>query len=233
MTGSSGIGGAINAASWIRGHLIYKYGGPALGNPGSQFMIADHLDSSTCSASGNQSWLQAQGEMVNDWTDMYAADKAYCGSSCSTAPGYYSNLADELATTTISDQIFSNGAESSWPFEGQPGQAEPTVDQNGILSEPCIPAAGNMRPRGCDLGSYQPYLISKDIFERAIYCSNHYFNDPALKTFISANAASIASLPNFGFLRDSSGASDPVIFAAQTSVLDGLDADLGGSYAMC
>lgn len=103
----------------------------------------------------------------------------------------------------LSDQIGNNG---TWPYEGDPGQAEPTVDTNDILSEPCEPTLGNQWPRGCALGSsltdYQPYLISKGIFERAIYCSNQNLNDP-------------------------------VIFPTQASILGGLDADLGVSYAMC
>jgi len=42
MTGSNGFGGAIYATSWIRGNLIYKYAGPAMGTAGAEFMIADH-----------------------------------------------------------------------------------------------------------------------------------------------------------------------------------------------
>ena len=233
MNGSSNGGGAFYEASWVRQHLIYDYAAPAPGTPGAEFMIADHVGSS-CDAAGAQPWLQSQGEMVNAWTDMYAADKAYCGSSCATAPSYYNNLADELALTVISDQLQTNG---TWPFEGDPGQAEPTADLNGILSEPCEPTAGNTWPRGCALGSslsdYQPYLISKGIFERAIYCSNHNLNDSRLTSFAALNAGSLAGLPHFGFLWDSQDANAPVIFPTQTSVLDGLDADLGGSYAMC
>ena len=236
MTGSGGVGGAIYAASWIRSNLIYKYGGPAMGTPGAQFMIADHASydptTQTCSAAGDQSWLQSQGEMVNAWTDMYAACLAY--SQCSAAPAYYNNLADELALTVVSDKLTSAG---TWPDEQYSGQAEPTVDLNGILSEPCKPTSGNTWPRGCPVGTslsdYQPYLISKGIFERAIYCSNHNFNDSVLTSFAALNAGSLAGLPNFGFLWDSQEANAPVIFPTQASVLDGLDADLGGSYAMC
>lgn len=236
MTGSGGVGGAIYAASWIRGNLIDDYGTTALGTPGAQFMIADHASynssSQSCGPEGAQSWLQTQGETVNAWTDMYAACKAYA--QCAASPGYYNNLADELALSVVGDKLGSNG---TWPFEGDPGQAEPTVDSNGILSEPCEPTSGNTWPRGCALGTslsdYQPYLISKGIFERAIYCSNHNFNDSQLTSFAAVNADSLAGLPNFGFLWDSQGANAPVIFPTQTSVLDGLDADLGGSYAMC
>jgi hypothetical protein len=48
-----------------------------------------------------------------------------------------------------------------------------------------------------------------------------------------ANAASIAGLPHFGFLWDSPNANQPVILATQVSVLDGLNAAMTGSYAMC
>lgn len=54
--------------------------------------------------------------------------------------------------------------------------------------------------RGDPAGAYQPYLISKGIFERAIYCSSHNLGDPELTAFASANAASFAVLPHFGFL---------------------------------
>jgi hypothetical protein len=233
---SFGQGGAFAAASFIRGYLIYHYNSITLGNPGAYFMIADHPDpASSCSPKGAQSWLQAQGEMVNAWTDMYAADEAYCDANggCPSgipSPSYFNNLADELARSVIHDEMQSNG---TWPFEGQSGQLEPTVDQNGILSEPC---SSSSWPYGCNLipsAGPQWYLISKGFFERGIYCSNHNFNDSTLTSFASRNAGDIANLPHFGFLWDSSGANDPVTFPTQTSVLDGLDADLGGSYAMC
>jgi hypothetical protein len=231
MAGGSVGGGAVFEAGWIKQHLIYYYGVAPMGSPGAVFMIADHVDSS-CDAAGSQSWLQSQGEMVNAWTDMYAACKAY--GACDAAPSYYNNLADELARTVIGDNPSQNAAYQS---EGEPGQAEPTIDNNGILSEPCEPTSGNQWPYGCALGSslsdYQSYLISKGFFERAVYCSNHNFNDSALTSFAARNAASLAVLPHFGFLWDSTGANDPVIFPTQTSVLDGLDANLGGSYAMC
>lgn len=221
--------GAIAEAGWIRQHLIYKYAGPALGNRGAQFMIADHLKN--CKAAGNLSALQTQGEMVNAWTDMYAACKRL--GSCPAKASYYNNLADGLALTVIHDDPTWNAK-----YRNSGGQAEPTVDSRGILSEPCEPTKGNKWPFGCALGKprttpFKPYLISKGIFERAIYCSNHNFNDAALTSFATKNAASIASLPHPGFLWDSPGANAPVIFPTRASVLDGLDAHLGGSYAMC
>lgn len=234
MRDSSNHGrGAIAEADWIRQHLIFKYAGPALGNRGSQFMIADHL--TNCKAAGNLSALQTQGEMVNAWTDMYAACKKL--GSCPAKPSYYNNLADELALTVIHDNPARNAT-----YPKSEGQHEPTVDSRGILSEPCFPTGKNKWPYGCALGSslgkpgttpFKPYLISKGIFERAIYCSNHNFNDSALTSFAAKNAASIASLPHFGFIWDSTAANAPVIFPTQASVLDGLDAHLGGSYAMC
>jgi hypothetical protein len=237
MTGRGGKGGAFADAAFIRDRLIDRYRGTP-GDPGAAFMVADHLKG--CTAKGSQSWLQSQGEMVNAWTDMYAADKTYCKAhpkECTVAPNYYNQLADELARTVIHDKLTvkKNGTRT-WPFKGEPGQARPTVDKNGILSEPCDSKVSDW-PRGCKLGnsagSYQSYLISKGIFERAIYCSNHNLKDSVLTSFASANATSIAKLPHFGFLWDSSGANNPVIVATQVSALDGLDAALGGSYAMC
>jgi Glycosyl hydrolase family 76 len=247
MTGTTG-GGAMNAASWIRGNLIYKYDGPALGNPGSHFMIADHADPSTCSASGNLSALQSQGLMVNAWTDMGAACGKYGG--CSASPGYYYNLADELARSVTYDQRepTPNGG-FTWPFQTDPGQTEPTVDSNGVLSEPCFPVGVSVHgspsdpwPDGCslgtDMGSFKSYMISKGIFEQAIYCSNHFLSDQTLKDFAHTNGSHILNA-NFEFLWDNGGGSNSVQnFATHTSVLDGLEADteapaMGGSYAMC
>jgi Glycosyl hydrolase family 76 len=234
MTGSGGKGGAFADATFIRGRLIFAYSGTP-GDSGAQFMIADHLKG--CTAMGSQSWLQSQGEMVNAWTDMYAADKAYCGKhKCTVAAAYYNRLADALARTVIHDKLVVKGTTRTWPFKGKKGQARPTVDANGILSEPCdAPVSG--WPYGCKLGNsagtYQSYLISKGIFERALSCSNHNLRDSELTKFASANAASIARLPHFGFLWDSPNANKPVIFATQTSVLDGLNAAMTGSYAMC
>jgi hypothetical protein len=235
MTGSGGKGGAIKDASFIRGRLIYSYSGTP-GNSGAEFMIADHLQG--CSAKGSQSWLQSQGEMVNAWTDMYAAEKAYCSKhTCAVAAAYYNRLADELARSVIHDKlvVHKNGTRT-WLFKGKPGQARPTVDAHGILSEPCDAKVSDW-PYGCNLGhsagTYQSYLISKGIFERAIDCSSHNLRDKALTAFASANAASIAGLPHFGFLWDSKNANQPVIFATQVSVLDGLNAAMTGSFAMC
>lgn len=239
MTGNPHAGGAIRAAAWIRSNLIYRYGGPAMGTPGAEFMIADHAardrKTGSCRPEGNRSWLQTQGEMVNAWTDMYAACKKY--SKCPAAARYYNNLADELALSVTSDQLTAAGG---WRFKHRAGQAEPTVDINGVLSEPCKPPKKHRWPYDCKVGDaiggkhpYQPWLISKGMFERAIYCSNHNFGDPALRDFAATNAAYLANLPHFGFLWDSPGANAPVIFATQASVLDGLDASLGGSYSMC
>ena len=75
--------------------------------------------------------------------------------------------------------------------------------------------------------------VAVTLFERAIYCSNHNLRDSELTAFASANAASIAGLPHFGFVWDSPNANQPVIFATQVSVLDGLNAAMAGSYAMC
>jgi hypothetical protein len=235
MTGRGGKGGAFADATFIRARLIFAYSGTP-GDSGAQFTIADHL--SGCTATGSNSWLQSQGEMINAWTDMYAAEKTYCQKHhCTVAAAYYNRLADALARTVISDKLVvkKNGART-WRFKGKKGQARPTVDTHGILSEPCDAAVSDW-PYGCKLGNsagtYQSYLISKGIFERALSCSNHNLRDSKLTAFASANAASIARLPHFGFLWDSANANKPVIFATQVSVLDGLNAAMTGSYAMC
>jgi hypothetical protein len=234
MTGRNGKGGAIADAAFIRGRLIYTYSGTP-GDSGAEFTIADHL--AGCKATGSNAWLQSQGEMINAWTDMYAAEKTYCRKHhCTVAAAYYNRLADALARTVIHDKLVIKGTTRTWPFKGKKGQARPTVDARGILSEPCDAKVSNW-PNGCNLGhsagTYQPYLISKGIFERAIYCSNHNLRDSELTTFASANAASIAGMHRFGFLWDSPNANKPVVFATQVSVLDGLNAAMTGSYAMC
>ena len=182
--------------------LIYAYSGTP-GDSGAEFTIADHLNG--CAAMGSNAWLQSQGEMMDKaWTDMYAAEKNYCRKHhCTVAAAYYDRLADELARTVISDKLVvdKNGTRT-WPFKGRKGQARPTVDAKGILSEPCDSPVSDW-PYDCKLGNsagtYQSYLISKGIFERAIYCSNHNLRDSELTTFASVNAASIARLPHFGF----------------------------------
>jgi hypothetical protein len=52
---------------------------------------------------------------------------------------------------------------------------------------------------------------------------------------VSTNATAIAGLSHFGFWWDnySSLEASVVVSATQTSVLNGLYADLGGSYMMC
>jgi len=238
MQGNNNIGGALAEASWIRQHLIFQYNNITLGTDGARFMMADHVDSS-CQPTGNQTFLHAQGAMVSAWTDMSNACST-AGAGCSATPIYYDHLADELANSVRSDKLQSDG---TWPFENRGnGQKEPTVDTNGILSEMCIPTdppGQSAWPRACPLGdsisNFQPYLIAKGIFERAVYCVQSNITDSTLANFISTNATSLANTLNFyGFLWDSSLANDPVNFATRTSILEGLDADLGqGHYGMC
>lgn len=211
-------GGALADAKFITGHLIDgPYNHVALGTTGSEFMIADHPKDNCTTIGGTQMWLGAEGEMVNAFSDMYAADKAFGGKNAD----YYNHLADELALT-----VTSNTA-------GKFGSIIPTVDSGGVLSEPCQSPSW---PAGCTLqkksGAEAPFLIFKGIFERGIYCSNHNFNDTTLTAFTKRNAGWIASLSHFGFRWDSPG-NTLVNFATQTSVLDGLDAQVGGSFAMC
>lgn len=211
-------GGALADARFIVHHLVDgPYNHIALGTEGSRFMIADHPKDSCTRVGGTQMWLGAEGEMVNAFSDMYAADKAFGGKD----PAYYNRLADELALTVIGNTAHRYGS------------ITPTVDANGVLSEPCQspswPAGCTLRKKG---GGEAPFLIFKGIFERGIYCSDHNFNDTALTGFIKKNATWIASLNHFGFRWDSPG-NTLVNFATQASVLDGLDARVGGSFAMC
>jgi hypothetical protein len=60
--------------------------------------------------------------MVNAWTDMYAADKAYCSKhKCTVAAAYYNRLADALARTVIHDKLVVKGTARTWPFKGKKG----------------------------------------------------------------------------------------------------------------
>ncbi len=218
--GSHKKGGAIADASFITDHLIDgPYNHLAPGTSGSQFMIADHPAPGCKSVGGTQMWLSAQGEMVNAFSDMYAADKAFGAKD----PVYYNHLANDLALSVINNKPSTHGT------------IRATVDARGILSEPCD---SKTWPAGCKLHSGQdgkgeaPFLIFKGIFERGIYCSNHNLNDAALTTFIAKNADVVAQLNHFGFQWDSAG-NTLVNFATQTSVLDGLDAQTGRSFAMC
>ena len=99
-------------------------------------------------------------------SDKIAAEKIYCRKHhCTVAAAYYNRLADELARTVISDKLVveKNGTRT-WPFKGRKGQARPTVDAKGILSEPCDSPVSDW-PNDCKLGNsagtYQSYLISK------------------------------------------------------------------------
>jgi hypothetical protein len=235
-------GGAFKTASFVRQHLILDYGTVDLGSPGAHFMIADHVDYPSCNTDSqdNASWLASQGEMVSAWSEMAIADRDYCTKfpACTIAPSYYNSLADELADSVIYDQL--NKYTGFWPFEFNAsgalnlGQQEPTVDLNGILSEPCLSATW---PSGCGLDPYPNYTIYKGLFEMGSYCLTHKavspVSDSTLTEFISNNANSIAGLDNFGFEWDLSGPNSPVNFGTRTSVLDGLDAQIGGSSAMC
>jgi hypothetical protein len=215
--GKARRGGALADATFIVNHLVDgPYNKIPLGTAGSTFMIADNPAGNCTKVGGTQMWLGAQGEMVNAFSDMYAADKTYGAKNAA----YYNRLADELALTVTQNTPGAYGV-------------TPTVDSDGVLSEPCQSSSW---PANCKLvkkdGHEAPFLIFKGIFERGIYCSDHNFNDSALTAFIKKNADYIAVLKRFGFQWDSP-VNKLVNFATQTSVLDGLDAQVGGSYAMC
>lgn len=248
---SGSVGGAISEAAWIRQHLIFNYAG-TMGNPGAQFMLAGQYSApaagKSCATTGDLAATQAQGEMILAWTDLAAAC-TISGAGCTASPSYYRNLADELANTVAGDQqVYNANGSFTWPYQGDQGQAEPTVDASGVLSEPCEPPGATLGsssdpwPDGCSLGtamsSFKSYMISKGIFEQGTYCLIHSFPDQALKDFTHTNGSNILNT-NFYFLWDHSGGSSTVQnFATHTSDLDGLEADaeapnVGGSYAMC
>jgi hypothetical protein len=242
---SNGFGGANNAASYIRTHLIFIYGG-TLGNSDAKFMMADHYSytNGACESGGVQWQLHGQGEMVQAWTSLATACTS--NSLCANGPGWYNNLADELANSVVSDH--SGSVFDSPPSGGPPPQNEPTVDNYGILSEPCIPDSGNNWPEQCNVGSdiqsYPAWLISKGVFEHAIYCLNGNLStsDQTLKDFSHTNGSKILGA-NYGFLWDPNNYNDSntvVVFATRTSDLNGLEADMEvstiretNSYATC
>jgi glycosyl hydrolase family 76 len=229
MTGnSSGQGGAIADSEFILDYLVSgPYNSTPLGTRGSEWMLGDHVNGDCTSPAGLQMWTSSQGEGVNALSDMYAACKAY--GSCPEAASYYNNLADELAVATVGD---------TGPYEGS-GQPHPTVDQYGVLSEPCDEPSGapsgSIWPTWCAAGG--SYLIFKGNFERALYCSNHNFADPALTAFAETNATSISEQNSFGLIWDwnkyDPSSSQTVNWPTQASALDGLNAYIGTNYAMC
>jgi hypothetical protein len=238
-------GGAVNEAAWIRQHLIFVYSG-TVGDAGVQFMMADHYSDNdgACSPAGSQWELHGQGEMIQAWTDMAMACNIY--GSCGAAPSYYLDLADELGRTIRWDYQgnanygnFTTGNSPPYTARTPPSQTTATV-YNGILAEPCSSPSSASWPYSCDLGTdvgtFAPFLISMGVFEEAISCLNYWTpgGDSVLANFISANAASISGLSNFGFdWQAGTGSNGPVNSATRTAVLDGLEANVGNSYAMC
>lgn len=222
---SDGKGGALKVAGSIRSEMIYKITGGTIGvDSSARFLIAGRADTPSCTEAGTQYWLSTQGEMVNAYADLSVAEAQYClanGGNC-VNPTYYSNMADELATTVTTN--------SGWT-------SPPTIDTGtpAILSEPCI---SNGWPYGCDVGggnginSYSSFLIFKGNFERGAYCSDHDNSDADLKTFIANNANAIAAEPHDGFLWQPNSDTN-VSFGTQASMLDGLEAAIGGSHLMC
>jgi hypothetical protein len=236
-------GGAVNAAAWIRQHLIFVYSG-TVGDAGVQFTMADHYgDNDGCSPAGAQWELHGQGEMVQAWTDMAMACGTY--GSCNAGSSYYFDLADELALTIVNDSPgnadegnFTTANSPPYTSLTPPSQTTPTV-YDGILAEPCSSPSASSWPYSCNLGTagaYVPFLVSNGVFEVAISCLNYEMpgGDPVLSGFIGTNADSIADLSSFGFDWAAGTASNaPVISATRTAVLDGLEADVDTGYATC
>jgi len=235
-------GGAIRADTFVEKYLVQNYPGtPQVGTTGARFLIRDHVgivndSGANCAdtTGDTQPWLASQGEMVSAWVDFSQAVSDYCGSTCS--PGFWGRAADELAHTVVSEQLeYPAGSVSPnlWPYRGQPGlTVEPTVDHEGILSEPCEvdnTPDDYQWPHGCNTGGYEDFLIFKGLFMQGAYC----LSDPTLATFISTNADSIADLTNIGFLWDDDGANTPINVGTVTSALDGLQAGTGHSTSMC
>jgi hypothetical protein len=136
------------------------------------------------------------------------------------------------------------------------GPQPPTADDSFILSEPCDSLAGNTTAWPYDCNPDKPILVDKGIFMRALYCLNQVLpaagvSDTTIGPFITANAASLwtsdqdaetsdpaaTDLNQFGFNWDatSSYPYNSVIldFGTQTEAVEALNANLGGSTAMC
>jgi hypothetical protein len=271
-------GGAVAVAAWLAGNagnggtattppsgLISgpylnqaqpSYRQVAVGDPGSRFMFADHLDQSGCAQGGEQMWLNTQGMAIAAFADMYEADGL--AGDFVDAP-YYLRIADNLADTIMTETLQSprSGDLGSYYLPGSPDTyiSPPTTDAGGILSEPCDSQAGAANwPYDCDPTG--AFLLSKGIVMRGLYCLDQILPqddlpDPAITPFISTNAASVwanaqdaetsdpgaTDLNQFGFNWDATSTYgyDSVIadFATQSQALEALNASLGGSSSMC
>jgi hypothetical protein len=228
---SGGKGGALRVANSVMSQMIFPVAGtPAPGTSGAEFFIAGQADpGSPCTASGTRYWLSTQGEMVNGFADLSVADATYCpvtiSGVCTARSSYYGALADELATTITTNTNLSS---------------PPTVDGSPpILTEPCVsqddmwPTDCNVKPgSGNGINDWNSNLIFKGNFERGAYCSLHNVGDPDLRVFIKNNADAIAAEPHDGFLWEP-GSDNNVSYGTRASMLDGLEAYIGGSTAMC
>jgi hypothetical protein len=246
MSGQTdGKGGAIGVADNVVSEMTNQVAGtPAPGTPGSEFFIAGETDpSSGCTAAtGTQKWLSTQGEMVNGFADLSVAFATYCPvmTTCDAQGSYFSNLADELAAT-----VTTNSSLTSPPtIFGSPAiLSEPCKSQDNTWPDDCTISGtdttdtdttdtGGTCTSGTCTNAFSSFLIFKGNFERGAYCSLHDVNDSALRLFIENNAEAIAALPHFGFLWEP-GSDTNVTFGTRASILDGLEAYIGGSTLMC
>jgi hypothetical protein len=232
------VGGAFKADAFVQKNLTMQYNGIKPGTVGSRFLILDHILNPGCATdttNDNQAWLANQGEMVSAWSEMATADQDLCNAGpCNNQVDFYNRLAVELAHSVTSEQLDQNG---HWPYKGDLDLVyAPTVDLAGVLSEPCQASPLSAWPLNCDVSDskYQGFEIYKGLFQQGIYCllnkATNPVTDPTLSTFVTTNAGYIANLTDLGFLWDVDGTAND---GTRASVLDGLDAQIGGSSKMC
>jgi hypothetical protein len=262
LAGSADDGGTATSppTSMISGPYLNEavpgYEQIAVGEAGSRFFFADHLDQGTCAQGGGQMWLNTEGMAVAAFADMYEAEGV--AGDLIDAP-YYLTIADNLADTVMTEVPKAQGSNDLGIYYLPPSTyiSPPTTDAGGILSEPCDPASpetGADWPYGCDPS--KPILVDKGIFIRGLYCLNSVLSsagesDSSIAPYIAKNAASVwasdqdtetsnpaaTDLNQFGFNwdvnEDNGYASVTLDFGTQTEALEALNANLGGSTIMC
>jgi hypothetical protein len=147
----------------------------------------------SCARHGFQMWMNNEGMGIAALASLHKSK--------------YTRIAQGVARVVMSNTVNN---ESSMI---------PTVDSNGVLTEPC----SSPNWPHCDRGLSEPYVISKGFFMRGAYCAQ------VGQAFIRHNAQWIGR-ENDGFLWDQRS---PANFASRASALEGMNAALGGSRKMC
>ena len=162
-----------------------------------------------------------EGQFLGALTDLYQA----------TGNQAYLTQAEAVANCAISEGC---GGDSSYADP-------PILDPGGILTEPCTGS-----PYGCTVTGDPDYLQYKGVFMRNLYCLDQAASTTAYGAFITANAGSVYAsdqdpettdpaaqdLNQFGFSWDK-WSSAGIGWASQGAALDALNANAGGSTAMC